>query len=114
VLAAYPPVGTVNFARISAALILCGHFSYFVGCAVGDTGRLFFTQRVPTLPPSVLYGALGVRAGIEVPVAGRLFLRTAVDLRAPISPSSYTAARTTVFQASGPGVGLGLGLVAEL
>jgi hypothetical protein len=58
---------------------------------------------------------VGVRAGLEFPVAPpRLFLRAAMDLRAPIYPASYVFHGASLFQSAGPGVGLGLGLLAEL
>jgi hypothetical protein len=113
--ASYPSVGAVSFARFSGALLLCGSWGWFVGCGVTDVGRFLFVKSAPVLPASIFYGAAGVRAGLEFPVAPpRLFLRAALDLRAPIHPASYAAAGVSVFQAAGPGVGLGLGIVAEL
>jgi hypothetical protein len=105
----------VGFARLSGAALLCAHWGWFVGCGVGDLGRFLFPDHSQRLPASTFYGAAGVRAGLEFPVAPpRFFLRTAFDLRAPIHPASYTFGSTTVFQAAGLGVGFGLGFVAEL
>jgi hypothetical protein len=109
------PEGSVRFARISGALLLCAHFGWFVGCGVSDTGKLLFPNHVQALPASAFYGAAGGRAGLEFPlIAPRLFLRTALDLLAPIRPASYTAAHSTLFQVAGPGVVLGFNLVLEL
>jgi hypothetical protein len=111
----YPGGMAVSFARVSGALLLCAHFGWFAGCGVGDVGRFIFPDHAQRLPASVFYGAAGVRAGFEFPVAPpRLFVRIAADVRAPIHPASYTFGTTTVFQAAGPGVGLGLGFLAEL
>jgi hypothetical protein len=58
---------------------------------------------------------VGARAGLEFPIAPpQVFLRVGLDLRAPIHPASYVAGDATVFQAAGPSVGLGLGLLTEL
>jgi hypothetical protein len=111
----YPQVGTVSFARVSGALVLCGHLSWFVGCAVGDVGRFVFPNHIHELPASTFYGAVGVRAGLELPVVPpRLFLRVGVDLRAPIPPVRKAAGGVDVFASAGPGVGLGLGALFEL
>jgi hypothetical protein len=110
----YPGVGSVSFARLSGALVLCAHLGWFAACGVGDVGRLFFPNHVSVLPASTLYGAAGVRAGLEFPVVpSRFFVRAAVDLRAPIHPASYSAASVNIFESAGLGVGLGLGLLVE-
>jgi hypothetical protein len=65
-------------------------------------------------PPSAFYGAAGVRARLEFPVAPpRLFLSVAVDMRAPIHPVSYTHGGASIFVSAGLSAGLGLGLLAE-
>jgi hypothetical protein len=113
----FQDVGAVGFARLSGAMLLCGHWGWFVGCGVGDAGRFIFPDHVPALPASTFYGAAGVRAKLEFPVAPPLvFLSVAVDLRAPIPPVNYVArnAGTTVFETAGPAFGLGLGLLWEL
>lgn len=107
-------VGEVSFARLSGALVLCGHYSWFVGCGVGDVGRMFFLDS-QKLPASALYVSAGVRMGAEFPVAPpRFFLRASLDLRTPIRVVSYTYRDITVFQTAGLGVGAVLGFVAEL
>jgi hypothetical protein len=111
----FPGFGTVSFGRASAAFLACGHYEWFVGCAVGDVGRFLFPDHVRGLPPSARYDAAGVRAGLEFPVAPpRIFLRTAVDVRAPIDPATYSAGHVTVFSPVGFSVGLGLGVLVEL
>jgi len=111
----FPNVGEVSFARLSGALLLCGHWGFFTGCGVGDAGGFLFPGHVYPLPASVFYSATGVRAGLEFPVAPpRLFIRTGLDLRAPIHPASYTVHGVSPFSVAGPGVGVGLGLLTEL
>jgi hypothetical protein len=111
----YQSVGAVSFARLSGALLLCGHWGWFTGCGVGDAGRFIFPDHVTALPASVFYGTAGVRANLELPIAPPwAFLRVGLDLRAPIHPASYRPQGTTIFEVAGPSVGLGLGLVTEL
>lgn len=111
----YQSLGAVSFARVSGALLVCAHFGYFAGCGVGDVGSLIFPKHIPALPASDFYSAVGVRAGVEFPVAPpRLFIRAAVDLRAPIHPAQNTVHGVTIFEAAGLGLGLGLGLLVEL
>jgi len=111
----YTNVGAVTFARMSGALLLCGHFGWFAGCAVADAGRFIFPNNVPALPPWAFYGAAGARARLEFPVAPpRVFLSTSVDVRAPIHPVNYPFKNGNVFEAAGLGVGLGFGLLLEL
>jgi hypothetical protein len=111
----FPGVGAVSFARLSGALLLCGSWGWFAGCGVGDVGRVLFPDHVHALPASVFYGAVGARAGLEFPVAPpRFFLRAALDLRAPIHPASYKPDGVSIFEATGLGVGLGLGFLVEL
>jgi hypothetical protein len=111
----YPNVGAVVFARMSGALLLCAHYGWFAGCAVGDVGRFLFPDHVQALPASVRYAAAGVRAGLEFPVAPpRLFIRTTLDMRASIDPVVYSTPHGSIFQPASLGVGLGLGLVVEL
>lgn len=110
----FSDAGKVSFARLSGALLLCGHYGWFAGCVVGDVGRFFFPNS-RKLPPSTHYGAIGVRLGLEFPVAPpRFFLRAALDFRAPIRPQSFTDGDTTLFKPAGPGVGISFAFFAEL
>jgi hypothetical protein len=111
----YAQLGAVSFARLSGALLLCGHWGWFTGCGVGDAGRFLFPNHIHALPASAPYDAAGVRANLEFPVAPpRIFLRVGVDVRAPIHPGNYNADAVTIFKSAGLGFGFGLGLVAEL
>jgi hypothetical protein len=105
----------VGFSRVVGAAVLCGSWGWFTGCGIGEAGRLAFSPRLAFMPDTALYAAAGVRAGFDFPVLPpRLFLHTAVDVLAPINPASYVSSKSTVFQAAGPAVGLGLGLLFEL
>src|SRR5262249_52998707 len=110
-----PPAGPVSFARVSGALLLCGHVGWVFGCGAADAGRFIFPNHAYGLPAAAFYGSAGVRAGLESPVMSPwLFLRTAVDLRAPIRPASYSYMGTTIFEVAGPSVGVSFGLLLEI
>jgi hypothetical protein len=107
--------GNVIFTRVSGSLLVCGHYGWFAGCGVGEVGRTFFPSHIAVLPPSTLYGAAGARVRLEFPVAPPwLFLTTALDVRAPIPPASFTYEGHSIFQVAGPSIGLGIGLLVEL
>ncbi len=111
----YPSGVAVTFGRVSGALLACGHYGWFAGCMVGDVGRFFFPSHVPALPASAPYRAAGVRVGLEFPVSPpRLFLRTTLDVRAPIAATNLTLEHLPAFEVAGPSVGLGLGVLVEL
>lgn len=113
--AAPGPLGPVSFDRLSGRLLLCAHWGWFVGCGVGDVGRIWFPGRIDMLPDSTSYRAAGMRAGLEFPVAPpRLFLRATADVLAPIRPARFWAGDRLIFEIAGPSVGLGLGAVFEL
>jgi hypothetical protein len=108
-------VGEVSVARLSGALLLCAHIGWFAACGIGDVGRFFFPKHPQALPASAFYGAAGVEAVLEAPVAPpRLFVSTALDLRAPIHPTNFTRHGVPVFEAAGLSGGLRLGVLFEL
>lgn len=107
--------GSVSFTRISGDLLLCAHLSWFAGCGVGEAGRIFFPNRISPMPPSTSYVAAGLRTELNFPIAPPwVFLSTSFDLLAPIHPANYSEMGRSIFQVSGPSVGLGLGLRVEL
>jgi hypothetical protein len=107
----FPGHGSVSFARVSGALLLCGHMGWLAACGV--------LNHVAALPPSTPYTAAGARAALEIPipvVPPRLFLRTMVDLRATIRPAPYVdpTGTPTYFAPAAPGFAFGGGLLLEL
>jgi hypothetical protein len=114
---------TVN--RLAGALVPCGHLGArvaFVGCVVGEVGRVEGTVSGPSLmgpaTQSGLSAAAGVRIGVEVGLVRHLSARAAVDLMAALArpefrlgPSSMTPL-PVLWESPGFFGGLGLGLVA--
>jgi hypothetical protein len=100
---------TMRFARVTGALLLCGHYDVLVGCLKGQVGRILFPGTAP--PESAQpYAAAGVRVGLEWPVVPPHFLlRLDAELLAPINLASYAIQGTSVFQVAGWNAGLGVG-----
>jgi hypothetical protein len=115
----FPGHGSVNFSRVSGALLLCGHVGWLAACGVLDEGRVIFPNHLAALPPSTPYTAAGARAALEIPVPvvpPRLFLRAMVDLRTTIRPAPYvdSTGTPTYFAPAAPGFAFGGGLLLEL
>jgi hypothetical protein len=109
-----PSGGSVSFARVTGALLLCGHYEVFVGCVKGQVGGILFPGALPP-QPAQLYAAAGVRLGLEFPVApSRFILRVDGELLPTIDPASIQNAKQTVFQVVGLNAGLGLGALFAL
>jgi hypothetical protein len=117
-----PPMGSylaadrsVTFGRVTGAMLACYHLGLFVGCAVGDAGGILFPNRAFALPPAMFYSDVGVRVGLEFPIAPpRVFLKVAANVMAPINPQQFVFMQTSVFQVAGPSAGLLFGPVLEL
>jgi hypothetical protein len=109
------PVGSVTFDRVTGALLACYHIAWFAGCAVGDAGGILFPNHVSALPAATFYGDVGVRVGLEFPIARpRVFLKVAANVTAPINPRQFFFRQAPVFQVAGPSAGLLFGPVLEL
>ncbi len=111
-----PPIGStaytdhvsVRFARVTGALLLCGHIDPLVACLKGQVGPVLFPGTLPP-QPAHLYTAAGVRIGLEFPVRPtRFILRLDGELLPTIAPASIEHAGQTVFQVAGWNAGLGV------
>ncbi len=117
-----PPLGlksidqgsTLDYTRITGALLPCAHFQWLVGCAKGEWGRILFNGTAsPRSPRS--YGAVGVRLGLEFPVAPpRFALTVAGEVLQNIDPASVTRPNHSIFQVASTNGGLGLGVLVAL
>jgi hypothetical protein len=82
--------------RFMGALVPCGHYRWFLVCAVGEVGPLKGTitgEMVTTGTQTTLYAAVGGRVGAEIPVAPHLAVSLAAD--------ALGAAQRTVFRVDG-------------
>jgi hypothetical protein len=108
--------GTVSEARAMGALLLCGHYGVFTGCGLGAGGAILFPSHVSDLPASTRYGAVGIRLGLEFPVAPPFLLRVGADLLLPFWRTAFVRRETgtNVFEIASLNAGLGLGGVWEV
>jgi hypothetical protein len=73
---------------LAASLVPCGHYRWFVGCAVLSAGVLQ-AKGADVLQPaqdSGIYAAAGVRAGLEWPVVPAFALRLSADALVNLHP----------------------------
>jgi hypothetical protein len=108
-----PAYGTVWI--FSNTLAPCVHLGWFVGCGLVSGGVLANEAVGPVAFTQVLpYAALGVQAGIELPLSAQLSLRASADLRVPMLHASTIAGGTTIWIQPPVGGDLGLRLVAAI
>jgi hypothetical protein len=100
---------SVRFARVTGALLVCGHIDPLVACLKTEAGAMLFPGSVPS-EPAQPYAAAGVRLGLEFAVKpSRLILRVNAEVLPTIDPASLANHNGTVFQVAGWNAGLGLG-----
>jgi hypothetical protein len=98
----------LRFARVTGALLLCGHVDPLVACLKGQVGGLLFPGSVPP-EPAQLYAAAGVLLGLEFRIApSRFILRVDGELLPTIGPAPIASPTQTVFQVARLNAGLGL------
>lgn len=106
--------GRVRSSLLAASLLPCGHTGILFGCVRGTIGRLQAEGVDVTDPGSsgAIWGAIGVRAGAEVPL-GRVFaLRIAAGGDAVLTSYSLRIGGVTRFRYSAVAGDLGLAAVA--
>jgi hypothetical protein len=100
--------GPVRFARVTGALLACGHLDPLVACLKGQVGGMLFPGTAPS-QPAQFYAASGVRLGLEFPIApSRFILHVDGELLPTIDPASFGRAKGTAFQVAGWNGGIGL------
>lgn len=106
--------GRVRSSLLAVSLLPCGHAGVLFGCARGTVGRLAAEGLDVTEPGSTgaIWGALGLRAGAEIPF-GRVFaLRMAADGDAVLTRYPLRINGETRFRYSAVAGDLGLAAVA--
>lgn len=110
----FPGYGTVSFARVTGALLACGHMDPLVACLKGQVGGVLFHGSAPP-HPAERYAAAGIRLGLEFPIApSRFILRVDGELLPTIDPASIPVGKLTAFQVAGWNGGIGLGAMFVL
>src|SRR5262249_3276658 len=92
----------------SAALAPCLHVGWFVGCGLASSGAAMLESQSDR--PSV-YGALGMRAGAEIPMSPRFALRATGDLLAELRRTVLYVNGHETWRLPSTGESLGLRLV---
>jgi hypothetical protein len=106
--------GRVRSSLLAVSLLPCGHAGVLFGCARGTVGRLAAEGLDVTDPGSsgAIWGAVGLRAGAEIPF-GRVFaLRIAADGDAVLTRYALRINGETRFRYSAVAGDLGLAAVA--
>ncbi|WP_155798201.1 hypothetical protein [Sorangium cellulosum] len=65
---------------VSGSLVPCGHADWFFGCALATAGGVWHVNRSTGREFALPYAALGLRAGLEVPLSARLAGQLTGDL----------------------------------
>lgn len=106
--------GRVESSLLAATLLPCGHVGLVFGCVRGSLGRLA-AQGVDVTDPGstgVLWAAVGLRAGAELPL-GRVFaIRLHVDGDALVTRYTLRIGGVTRFRYPAAAGGIGLAVAA--
>ncbi|WP_437585756.1 hypothetical protein [Sorangium sp. So ce1000] len=70
----------VGVSGVSGSLVPCGHADWFFGCALATAGGVWHVRDSTGRERAVPYAALGLRAGLEVPLSARLAGQLTGDL----------------------------------
>jgi hypothetical protein len=63
---------TIGVSGLSGSLVPCGHAAWFFGCALATAGAVWHVRGSTGRELALPYAALGLRAGLEVPLSARL------------------------------------------
>lgn len=71
---------TISVSVLSGSLVPCGHADWFFGCAVATAGGVWHVRDSTDIEDALPYAALGLRAGLEVPLSARVAGQLTGDL----------------------------------
>lgn len=71
---------TIGVSGVSGSLIPCGHAAWFFGCVLATAGGVWHVRDSTGREFALPYAALGLRAGLEVPLSARLAGQLTGDL----------------------------------
>ncbi|WP_437713197.1 hypothetical protein WMF45_46045 [Sorangium sp. So ce448] len=63
---------TIGVSGLSGSVVPCGHADWFFGCALATAGGVWHVRDSTGIEDALPYAALGLRAGLEVPLSARL------------------------------------------
>ncbi|WP_437975936.1 hypothetical protein WMF11_50825 [Sorangium sp. So ce295] len=70
----------VEVSELSGSLVPCGHMDWFFGCALATAGGVWQVRESTGRELVLPYAALGLRAGLEVPLSARLAAQLTGDI----------------------------------
>jgi hypothetical protein len=107
------PPARVQSWLLAGAVVPCGHVGYAFGCPILEVGSLQATS-VGTTSPRVaqdLWAAAGGRIGVELPLAGRLFLRGYGEALGTLRRETLSIGNATAYLFPPASGGIGAALV---
>ena len=107
--------GTGETALRILDLVPCVHFGPVVGCALGGAGVLSAdgSDLMSAQHGSALYASVGVRGGVELPIAPHVAIRGLVDVQAPLTRTTLTIGTTDVWTTPPVNLALGIGILGH-
>ncbi len=108
--------GQVSASLLSASLLPCLHHSFLMGCAVASLGSIHGASAGVGYPASddSVYGAIGARLGVVVPLWRFLLMRAYIDGSASLSRTTLTLNGTSVWTSPPVAGALGLAFAGGL
>ncbi|WP_437484944.1 hypothetical protein WME75_46260 [Sorangium sp. So ce1014] len=101
-----------TISALSGSLVPCGHADWFFGCAVATAGGVWHARESTGRERALPYAALGLRAGLEVPLSARLAAQLTGDLSINTVRPSYRLLHGAGWKAAPVSEALALRLVA--
>ncbi len=105
----------LSVSAFSGSLVPCGTIRPLQLCGVLTLGTRQTTAPDVEVPTTrgALFSALGIRAGIELPLTAAVALRLNGDVRAALLRTTYTVDRSPVFTPAPVDVGVGIGVLGR-
>jgi hypothetical protein len=107
--------GTVSASLLSLTIVPCAHLGLAVVCALGSVGALRGSGAGVAQPKddATLYGAAGIRAGVEVPLGARLSAAFHGDVAVTLARATLELEQRPVWTAPPASAALGAGILAH-
>ncbi|WP_044987247.1 hypothetical protein [Sorangium cellulosum] len=101
-----------TISALSGSLVPCGHADWFFGCALATAGGVWHVRESTGREFALPYAALGLRAGLEVPLSARLAGQLSGDLSINTLRPSYRLLQGAGWKAAPVSEAVALRLIA--
>lgn len=108
---------SISSSLLVGSVVPCLHLGNIRACALATAGAMMAEARGAASPDrrtTTFFGALGGRAGYELPVSRRFGLRARLDVAAPLTPTSLTIDGVTQWTTSPVTAAVGIDAVGEI